>query len=318
MPDMQISHDQASHQPLPTGALATFISINRNGSMSGAATELHLSQPAVSRRLQGLEQHVGTPLFDRIAGRLHITAAGTSLLPHAERSVAAEADAIAAAQDQANQAIGSVEIAIVGSLIQPILTQVLDDVLERYPNVELGISTGTSAEVCSLVRRGDASLGVSYAQDVGLLRSDSLTFRTILTESLVVVGSANHPAAHSSLSQAQVSEHRWLVFPEHASHPESSGTIARRTLEQHQVAPTNLRNIDSLTAQLALVRAGYGLALVPPSMADSDLNAASLVIVDAPSIQIQTPVTLCTRSGAHVPPSVQLIAQSLQRGLPAS
>ena len=64
-----------------TTELKTFISVAEHASVSSAAEELHLTQPAITKRIQGLEQKLGTALFDRIGKRLHLTQAGR-LLQH--------------------------------------------------------------------------------------------------------------------------------------------------------------------------------------------------------------------------------------------
>lgn len=307
---MHDAHDTTLHQSLPTGALATFVAVVRCGTISGAATELHLSQPAVSRRLQGLEEQIGILLFDRIASKLRITAAGAALLPHAERSLAAETDAIEAAQDQAAGPVGSVKLAIVGSLIDPLLTDALSAVIEQHPGVDLNIATATSSEVCGLVRRGEATIGVSYAQPHPEADED-LQSETLMTESLVVVCSPTHPLVGTKVNARAIRSERWLVFPDQQNHPESASTIARRALEQRHVGASNLHSIDSLSAQRALVRSGYGLALLPQSMVAEDLRAGTLQTLTVPLIRMDTPITLTTRTGAYLPPAAQVVLDVL-------
>lgn len=309
---MQYAHGPSHAQPLPTGALATFIAIERHGSISAAAQALHLSQPATSRRLQGLEEQIGVALFDRIAGRLHITAAGLALLPHAEQSIAAEADAVRAAQAQGATAVGNVDLAIVGSLIDPLLTRALEVVVREHPDAELHISTATSAHVCSLVRKGEVALGVSYSDPPKVDPVGDLHHEVLTTEQLVAVCAPAHSLAGRRIDAKTVGSRRWLVFPDHENHPESSSTIARRTLEQHQVEPKNLRSIDSLSAQRALVRAEYGLALLPLSMVADDITCGTLALVKTPTIQIESSITLTSRAGAYVSPAVQVIVDILR------
>lgn len=307
---MHDPHEATLHQPMPTGALATFVAIVRCGTISGAANELHLSQPAVSRRLQGLEEQIGILLFDRVASKLRITAAGSAFLPHAERSLAAETDAIEAAQDQAAGPVGTVKVAIVGSLIDPLLTQALRAVVDQHPGVDLNIATATSSEVCALVRRGDATLGVSYAQPRPESDED-LQAEMLMTESLVVVCSPTHASAGTKLNARAIRSERWLVFPDQQNHPESASTIARRTLEQRHVDASRLHAIDSLSAQRALVRSGYGLALLPQSMVAEDLRAGTLQTLTVPLLRIETPITLTTRTGAYLPPAAQVVVDVL-------
>ena len=71
----------------------TFLTVHRRGGISNAAKALHRSQPAISRRIALLEQELGMPLFERVAGRTMLSDAGRVMVPYAERAVAAAQDA---------------------------------------------------------------------------------------------------------------------------------------------------------------------------------------------------------------------------------
>src|SRR4029453_11801082 len=73
-------------------ALRCFITVAREGTVSRAATLLHLTQPAVSLQLKGLEESTGLQLFNRTPGGFTLTEAGAALLPLAHRTVSASAD----------------------------------------------------------------------------------------------------------------------------------------------------------------------------------------------------------------------------------
>ncbi len=280
---------------VPGGSWATFLAIEETGTISAAASQLHLSQPAVSRRLQGLERLLGAPLFDRLSSGLALTGAGRALLPHARRALAVESDAASAVADQGGLAAGPVAIGAVGSLVEPHLTSVLAEMVVRHPDVEVEITTATSTQVCDHVRRGDLAVGVSYARP----SDDDLIVEVLAEERLVAVAAPAHSAAGQRLTPSRLAEHRWLVFPDRGGDPVNSGLIARRTLEQHNVPPERLRPIDSLTAQRALATAGYGLALLPTSMVADDVTAGRLVVVDVPALDISAPITMVTRRHAH-------------------
>src|SRR4029078_12637044 len=73
-------------------ALRCFITVAREGTVSRAATLLHLPQPAVSLQLKGLEESTGLLLFNRTPGGFTLTEAGAALLPLAHRTVSATSD----------------------------------------------------------------------------------------------------------------------------------------------------------------------------------------------------------------------------------
>jgi LysR family transcriptional regulator, glycine cleavage system transcriptional activator len=72
--------NRPAHRPLAVGPLRAFEAVARRSSFSAAADELHLTQPAISRQIKGLEDELGAPLFLRGTRSVELTSAGTQLL----------------------------------------------------------------------------------------------------------------------------------------------------------------------------------------------------------------------------------------------
>jgi DNA-binding transcriptional LysR family regulator len=93
---------------LDTQSLQAFLAVADNGSFSRAAEQLHLTQPAVSKRIAVLEDQIAARLFDRIGRRVTLTEAGRLLLPRARQ--------ILVMVDDSRRALGSLSGDVVGSL----------------------------------------------------------------------------------------------------------------------------------------------------------------------------------------------------------
>ena len=65
--------------------IEAFVTISRAGGFTRAAGILHLSQPAISRRIELLERELGAPVFERLPGGIRLTQAGESFLPYAQQ-----------------------------------------------------------------------------------------------------------------------------------------------------------------------------------------------------------------------------------------
>src|SRR5262245_57041311 len=163
--------------------LEAFVAIVRRGGVTRAAGALHLSQPAISRRLHLLEHELGVPLFERIGRTFALTAAGRTFLPHAQAVLATMRDALDAAAALSDATRGSVTLALVGTLASSHLTRSLQRFHERHPQIDLRLRTALSAEVSELVRSGDASLGLRYRADP----ARDLVSRPVFDERMVVV-----------------------------------------------------------------------------------------------------------------------------------
>ena len=291
-------------------ALATFLAIHKAGSISAASAAMHLSQPAITRRLQALERQLRAPLFDRTRAGLRLSSVGEVLLPHAERAHAAELDALCAVAEHLAGTTGRVTIGVVGSLAGRWLSDVLATVVAEQPTVDLVVSTATSSQIRDQVLRGDLAVGISYARPT----APDLEVRVLFHESLVVIAAPGHRCVGKRVKLGDLRDERWLMFPELPHQPESSGTIARSLIEQHQVPPDMIRPIDSLSAQRSLARAGYGLAFVPTSAVTDDLANGDLAVIDVSDAQITAPVTLITRRGAYQSGATRSLVDRLTAG----
>src|SRR5262249_13012224 len=102
--------------PVELDHVEAFVAIVRRGGFTRAAATLHLSQPAISRRVHLLEHELGAPLFDRIRSGAALTDAGRAFLPHAEALLASRQDGIQAVSALRGGDRGTVTLAIVGTL----------------------------------------------------------------------------------------------------------------------------------------------------------------------------------------------------------
>src|SRR5690606_14764761 len=96
---------------LDTQHLQAFVAVAETGSFSAAGERLHLTQPAISKRIAILEQQLASSLFDRVGRKISLTQAGLSLLPNAKRILQDVADAHRAVTDLRGEVRGQLSIA---------------------------------------------------------------------------------------------------------------------------------------------------------------------------------------------------------------
>src|SRR5437899_6090847 len=140
----------------------TFVAIIRRGGFTRAASSLHLSQPAVSRRLDLLERELGRPLFDRTRGGARLTEAGQAFLPHAEALLASMRDGVEAVRGLDRTDRGVVTVALVATLATTELTTRLTCFRRASPDVGLARRTALSPEVRAHARRRGAAPALRY------------------------------------------------------------------------------------------------------------------------------------------------------------
>ena len=275
-----------------------FVAIVRRGGFTRASAALHLSQPAISRRLHLLERELGAPLFERIRSGVVLTEAGRAFLPHAEALLASVRDGIEAVGALRDADRGTVTLAVVGTLASTSLTARLRRFRETYPGVDLRVRTALSREVSELVRRGDAALGLRYGADP----DPDLASAPVRDEPMIPVCSPHHRLAHARRVDARaLAGERWISFPPRpGAVQEPYASALERGLAAVGLGAADVIAIDSLTAQKRMVEAGFGLALLQESSVDEELRAGTLRALRIPAMQVTIPVVLICRRRAYL------------------
>jgi len=286
-----------------------FLAIVRRGGFTRASATLHLSQPAISRRIDLLERELGAPVFERVRSGVVLTDAGRAFLPHAEALLASLRDGIAAVDALRGTSRGAVALAVVGTLASSTLTACLRRFRAAHPAVDLRLQTALSAEVSALVRRGDATLGLRYQADP----DPDVVSAKIHDEPMLPVCAPGHRLARARrIAPRALAGERWIAFPGRpggAREPYASALahgLAALGLPAAEIVP-----IDSLTAQKRMVEAGFGLALLPASSVDEELRAGTLRRLRIPAMTARLPVVLIHRRRAFLSGATRALIDAL-------
>lgn len=290
-------------------ALKTFLTVHREGGISGAARSLNRTQPAISRRIALLEQELGLPLFERVAGRAVLSDAGRVMVPYAERAVAATQDAENAVRALSRPNAGPVALAVVGTLAGTRLSKIMKRFAQRHPGVDLTLRTATSAEVSDLVRRGEATIGVRYDRD----RSRDLDCDLLAAEPLAVVCASDHTLAGRRVGRlGELREQRWLAFPEVPGRREIAAGHILALFRVHDLGEASWTPVDSLTAQKRLVEAGFGLALLSRDHAAEELASGALATIRIADLAATQEVVTVTRRGGFLSAAARRLLELLK------
>jgi DNA-binding transcriptional LysR family regulator len=290
--------------------IRAFVTIARERSFSGAAGTLGRSQPAISRRIELLESELGAKLFERLRAGAMLTDAGSALLPYAEAMLANAKDGAASVRDVQAGDTGTISFALVGTLANARLTDVLRAFTRRFPKVRLVLQTATSREVGELVRRGDATLGLRYLGD----DNPDLMSQTIAQEALVVVACAGHRLANGRKHEPRaLAGERWVAFPSRRSRESMVDFLERRLvaagIENHEIVP-----IDSLSAQKRLVEAGFGIALLAESGIEEELRLGTLSAIKVPALKAAIPVSIVHRRDGYLGAAARALLATIAGG----
>lgn len=236
--------------------LEIFRAIGEEGSITAAADRLHRVPSSVSTRLRQLEEELGTELFRREKLRLHITDSGRTLLAYAGRILALAEEARQSVSGQHPRGIFT--LGAIESTAAVRLPPLISHYHQRWPEVELDLSTGPSGDMVEGILSGQ----YSAAFVDGPPRHPLLEGVAVFREELVLTGALNHPAVPDA---ASISGSTIYAFRSNCSY--------RRRFEnwfaRENVAPGKIFEMESYHGILACVSAGAGLALIPLSMLES-------------------------------------------------
>jgi DNA-binding transcriptional LysR family regulator len=253
--------------PMDTQALAAFLQIADSGSFSGAAAALHLSQPAISKRMAVLEQRVGRRLFDRIGRRILLTEAGATLLPYARRVLQDIEDGQRALSHLSGAVRGRLSIGTSHHIGLHRLPPVLKSFTHAYPDVDLDIHFMDSEVACQQVLAGALELGVVT------LPTDppaGLETRKVWDDPLAVVVAPEHPLAQRRrVRLAEIAKYP-AVLPDEKTY---THRIVTAELARHGVRPRVRLATNYLETLKMLVGIGLGWSVLPRSMLDGTLKA---------------------------------------------
>ena len=305
-----------AHGSMELDHVEAFVAIARRGGFTRASAALHLSQPAISRRVHLLERELGAPLFERTRSGGVLTDAGRAFMPHAEALLASMRDGIDAVTALRAGDRGPVTLAVVGTLASTSLTERLRRFREAHPAIDLRLQTALSAEVSALVRRGDATLGLRYNLDP----HPDLASTALHEEPMVPVCSSHHRLARARrVDPAALASERWIAFPSPSGRArEPYASAAEHALAASGIDTSELIPIDSLTAQKRMVEAGFGLAILQESSVDEELRAGSLSVLQAPALRVTIPVVLIHRRRAYLSGAARALMAMLADWTPPS
>jgi DNA-binding transcriptional LysR family regulator len=194
--------------------LEAMVETARQRNLSRAAEILHVTQPALTARLHGLEQELGTSLFTRGRRGMALTDAGRAFLPYAEHALAAVEDGSSMLAELRRGGTGELVLGAAPAVSTYVLPRLLVRFTDRHPRVRLSVRTGHSEEILEMALRREIDLGL-----VRELRHPDIEARTLYEDELVLVAHATHPLAdQASLDLSALSDVRLILFDRTSSY----------------------------------------------------------------------------------------------------
>lgn len=240
--------------------LDSFIHVARLGSFSAAAEHLHISQPAMSKRIQSLESRLGISLFDRLGKRVRLTPAGAGLVEKATAIVGLSKDMERDVGNLAQTVSGRLSMATSHHIGLHRLAPVLQEFTRCYPEVELDIQFEDSEVAHQMVRAGDIELAVVTLNPAGERDQPDLAMIAVWQDPLCFVNAQPMPDIHSLQQLAELP----CILPGPNTF---TGRIVSERFAAEGLALKPALSTNYLETISMLVSVGVGWSVLPLTMA---------------------------------------------------
>ncbi|HXH01735.1 MAG TPA: LysR substrate-binding domain-containing protein [Candidatus Competibacteraceae bacterium] len=280
-----------------------FAEIVEQGSLTAVAQSRDSSRSLVSKRLKGLEQHLGVRLLNRTTRTLSLTEPGELLYRHSRRLRELMESAEAQISSLGQTPRGRLKLTVPVSLGERSLARLLADFLGRYPEIQVDLNL--DERFVDLVEAG-----YDLAIRIGQLEDSSLIARRLGRTRLLVCAAPEYLQRHGVPRQpGDLARHNCLTY----RHPLERSDMWTFQVEDDTVAvkvSSNLRS-DNGSALLQAALAGLGLVYLPTFIVGPELRAGRLVAVLEPYCRQSMGIYAVYPSGSRLPAKTQVFLDYL-------
>ncbi len=254
--------------------LKAFVAINRHGSFTAAADSLHLTQPAISKRVAALEIQLGTALFDRIGRNVRLTEAGHKLLPLAENMLLSFTNLRQSADNMKKQVSGSLSLGTSHHVGLHRLPPILHQYTDQYPDVELALHFVDSEDGVRGVESGELEMAIITLPEI---TPDSISATRVWDDPLALVVGKMHALAKKDFIEVEELANHEAILP-------GINTYTRALLEE-KLALTGYKlhvglSTNFLETNKMMTSIGLGWTILPETMLDETVKKIDINGID--------------------------------------
>lgn len=261
-----------THGYLLATRLQYFLAVTRHGSIRSAAAALGVAPSSISRVIAQFEEELGAALFERIARRLVLTAAGRVLRDHAHAGALELERAQALIRDMRGLRHGSITIGVVESVARGMLPALLSQFWARVPDINVDVKVLGSKQILAAIQDGTCDLGIAFDAPHEPARLDRLAVASLPIG--VIMPPGHRLARRKRVRMADLAAERILG-------PDTGLTINNLLHEGRGGDPTECPRMatNSIALMADLAAQGAGIAFQTRIGVERELRERTLVFV---------------------------------------
>ena len=248
--------------------LASFLAVAREGSVSGAAEKLVVTQPSISAAVSSLSRELGVDLTERVGRGIGLTAAGEAFRPYAADVLGLVEQGRRAAREAADVSMRSLRIVAVATAAEYVVPALLRSFGGLHPEIQLSLEVANRATVFERVLEHEVDVAIAGRPP----DDDRIAGRAFLKNPIALIAAPSDPLVGvRSVAPQQLADRVWL------QRETGSGTrqLVSEFLGAHELRPQTL-TLGSNGAIKEAVRLGLGVSIQSRVAVEPDLHAGTL------------------------------------------
>lgn len=251
--------------------IKTFIVAAQYENLRKTSEELFLTQPAVTKHIQRLEERLQIQLFEREGKKIRLSAAGGKYLPHAKALLTQYETGLAAFESWKHGYEQKVQIAVAPQIASSILPEILSEFMSAFPKIDVHINVINSYEVAKEVGNGNADIGLTRVHSL----VDNIESEIVLEEPVVLVA----PYTKDEETEEDIlAKYRLITY----NHPVYWDDLIHQ-IHQHY-AFTKTFKVNQIEVTKRFIEQGLGASYLPYSMIQKELQYQMVKIISAKKI----------------------------------
>lgn len=282
-----------------------FYTVAKCKNISGAARELYISQPAISKAISKLEQNLNTTLFLRSSRGVRLTEAGEILYRQVESAFAAISQGEEQLMRIQKLGMGHLSIGVSNTLCKYVLLPILQPFVKQNPHIQISISCQSSNETIAALESGSIDIGLIGASEsmeklvflpVTEIQDIFVTTRTYLDHLKERIPANSHLSSKTVLAESTL----MLLNKENITRQ-----YVDRYLSQENLTSAQMIEVTSLDLLIEFAKIDLGIACVIKDFVREDLASGHLVQLKMPVSIPKRQIGFAYTKGSSIPQSVQ-------------
>jgi LysR family nitrogen assimilation transcriptional regulator len=287
--------------------MRSFVAVASAGSISRAADNLHIAQPALSLQIKNIEDHLGVQLFDRTPKGVTPTAAGARFLVHTIDILKRIDVAYEDVRDAVNEPSGRVALGLPQSMAKILTVPLVAEILRRWPKIHFQMIEMSTGYIPDYLVNGHIDIGLTFGVEEGAglrcthLVDEDLVFVTSPTQLMGAFGGDASGMREIRLAELQ----RFAMILPTAVH--SLRSRIDEFLAGQRLSLKVIAEVNTIPQLIELAAAGVGSTILSYASVSGDRSAGRLATLRIVEPHLFRPVYLCRSATAPLSIATALV-----------